>query len=187
MIKLTQKDPRWAKIPLGFTTTYNPLTIEFYGCTVTCLAMIIGTTPDVVNSRLKAVSGFSGSLVIWAKIPEAFPGVKVRREYAYNNTDVKNNVPNVLVEVPAYPIGGTGKHWVVYVGNQRLNDPWTGLERSTSDFPNPSGYCVLSGKWTGLPSPINYDSLINQIKDIGNGSENSQIRFTKIKDFVNKN
>lgn len=141
---LSQRDSRWINTKLGTSNT----TIGDYGCTITCLAMIIGTTPDVVNERLKAVNGFaSGNLLIWAKIEEAFPGIKQRRVWSYNNDDVKPNVGHVLVEVPAKPIGGTGSHWVVYIGNQRIYDPWTGKERPTSDFPNPTGYCVLTGSW----------------------------------------
>jgi hypothetical protein len=143
MTRLGQRDTRWGGLYLGNSNTY----IRDYGCTVTCLAMILGTTPDVVNQRLRDFSGFSGNLVIWEKIERAFPGIKVKRVWGYNNDEVKANVGHVLVEVPAYPIGGSGRHWVVYLGNQRLNDPWTALERPTSDFPNPSGYCVLSGTW----------------------------------------
>lgn len=154
---LGQRDPRWGNIKLGFSNTY----IKDYGCTITCLAMIIGTTPDVVNERMKAVNGFAqGNLVIWDAIPKAFPGITVRRVWSYNNDDVKANVPNVLVEVPAAPIGASGSHWVRYVGNGKLHDPWTAKERPTSDFPNPTGYCVLTGRWKDAtqPTPINCDA-----------------------------
>lgn len=141
---LGQRDPSWGGIKLGFSDTY----IKDYGCTITCIAMIVGVTPPVVNDRMKAVNGFAnGNLVIWAKIEEAFPGIKVKRVWSYDNDDVKANTPNVMVEVPAAPIGGSGSHWVVYLGNKRLNDPWTGTERPTSDFPNATGYCVLTGAW----------------------------------------
>lgn len=163
MTRLSQRDSRWGNQYLGFSNLF----IKDYGCTITCIAMILGTTPDVVNQRLKAVNGFSGSLVIWAKIEEAFSGIKIKRVWSYDNNDVKANTPNVLVEVPAYPIGGTGKHWVVYLGNQRLNDPWTGMERSTGDFPNPSGYCVLSGKWNQY---LTDDVWVNTVTSIINSS-----------------
>lgn len=146
---LSQRDPRWGNIKLGTSNTY----IKDFGCTITCIAMIIGTTPDVVNERMKAVSGFAnGNLVIWDKVKEAFPGIQLRRVWSYDNADVLANVPNVLVEVPGAPIGGTGKHWVVYVGNKKLYDPWTGTERPTSDFAGSSGYAVVSGKWNNPTS-----------------------------------
>lgn len=178
MTRLNQRSNQWGNLKLGSSDTY----IKDYGCTITCIAMILGTTPDVVNQRLKAVQGFSGNLVIWAKIADAFPGITVRRVWHYatvtDNDDVKANVGHVLVEVPAYPIGGNGRHWVVYIGNQRLNDPWTGLERPTSDFPNPSGYCVLSGTWNA-PQPIKMVSS-GDILAIRNGAGSDGEKLDKI-------
>lgn len=134
-----QQDPRWASLGLGDGST----TIGYSGCTVSALGNILGLTPDVVNEKLKAVGGFLGALIIWKKIEDAFPGVKINRVWSYNNDDVAAHVPNVLVEVPAAPIGGSGSHWVVYIGNHQLKDPWTGTVRPTSDFPNPTGYCTI--------------------------------------------
>ena len=141
-----QRDPRWAEIGLGDGST----TIGASGCTVSAIGDVLGVTPDVVNEKLKAVKGFSGAEVIWEKIPEAFPGTTINRVWSYDNTDVLNHVPNVIVEVPAAPIGGNGKHWVNYIGNHQLKDPWTGTVRPTSDFPNPTGYCVIT---PGQPQP----------------------------------
>lgn len=149
MIPLSQRDPRWRNIPLGFSST---TTIGSHGCTITCIAMILGTTPDVVNERLKAVNGYANTnLVIWAKLEEAFPGIKIKRVWSYDNEDVKKNVPNVLVEVDGQPIGGH-RHWVVFVGNQKMIDPWDGKEKSTASYPHPQSYCVIGGKWN-KPSP----------------------------------
>lgn len=140
---LSQRDKRWSAIKLGTSNT----TIGDFGCTITCIAMIVGTTPDVVNERMKQVAGFAeGNLVIWAKIDEAFPGIHARRVWTYDNADVKANIKRVLVEVDGKPIGGY-RHWVVYVGSQKLYDPWDGKEDPTSDYPNPVSYCVLEGAW----------------------------------------
>lgn len=161
MIPLSQRDKRWKDIKLGFSDT----TIGDYGCTITCIAMIVGTTPDVVNERLKQVQGFAqGNLVIWAKIEQAFTGIKVRRVWTYDNADVKANVKHVLVEVDGKPIGGY-RHWVVYVGNQKLYDPWDGQEDPTSDYASPVSYCVLEGKWEqGQAIPNNEPVVIEQLK-----------------------
>lgn len=161
---ISQRDPRWKNLILGFGTTQ---TIGVYGCTITCIANILGTTPDVVNERLKAVNGFSGALVIWAKLAEAFPGIKFTRVWSYDNTDVLNHVPNVLVEVPAKAIGGTDKHWVQFVGNHNCNDPWTGTERPVADFTqygDPTSYCIVDGKWN-KPSPQTIPSDTQKIID----------------------
>ena len=55
MTPLSQRNPLWGNKYLGFSNTY----IRDYGCTITGLSMILGTTPDVVNDRLKAVNGFA--------------------------------------------------------------------------------------------------------------------------------
>lgn len=155
---LSQRDPRWADMKLGT----SDLTIGGYGCTITCLAMYIGTTPDVVNERLKAVNGFSqGSLVIWAKVAEAFPGVSITKlGWTYDNNDVAQNLP-CLVEVD---FDGTdrvdNRHWVVYKGNQKMNDPWTGTEEPTSKYP-PLSYRVIKGKWLQVED-ANYSDLLHK-------------------------
>lgn len=135
-----QRDSRWANIPVGF----GEQTIGQVGCTISAIGNILGFTSVEVNNRLKTVKGFQYNLVIWSKIPEAFPGVQVRRVNGYNNSDVLANIPNVIVEVPASSIGGKGSHWVRFIGNKLCEDPWTGKIRPTSDFPNPTGYCVIN-------------------------------------------
>lgn len=155
----SQRDTRWKNITLGTKGT-----IGEYGCTITCIAMILGTTPDVVNERIKSVNGYAdGNLVIWAKLEEAFPGIKIKRVWTYDNADVLANVPNVLVEVDGKPIGGY-RHWVVFIGNKKLIDPWDGLEGPTSEYPDPKSYCVILGKWN-KPSPISDDQkIIDQLR-----------------------
>ena len=148
MIALGQKDKRWGSIQLGTSDK----TISSHGCTVTSLAIILGTTPDLINDRLKQVEGYAqGNLVIWGKLEEAFPGIKIKRVWTYDNADVLKNVPNVLVEVDGKPIGGF-RHWLVYIGNKKALDPWIGEEVSTMKYPNPLSYCVIGGKWN-KPSP----------------------------------
>src|ERR1039458_5489878 len=106
MTLFSQRDPRWMNTLLGGSAYY----IHAKGCTISCLAMILDLTPDVVNEKLKAVNGFAPdaasqvSLLIWAKIAEAFPGVTVNRVLTYNNDDVKTALTTgskVMVEVPA--------------------------------------------------------------------------------------
>lgn len=173
-INNNQRDPRWANIPVGFGIQ----TISQIGCTISVIGDILGITPDVVNERLKAVNGFAnGNLVIWAKIAEAFPGIAVRRVWSYNNDDVKANVPNVIVEVPAAPIGGRGSHWVNYIGNHQLKDPWTGSIRATSDFPNPTGYAVITGTWN---QSVGDDVKINEIKSVIDQPGTPHDKLTKI-------
>src|SRR3990167_4974870 len=144
MQPLNQRDPRWARQQLGTSNT----TIGSHGCTITCIAMLVDTTPDVVNRELKRVGGFAqGNLVIWSKIPVAFPQLTfVKRVNSYNNDDVKANLP-CLVEVDFDGSPNTfGNHWVVFIGNQRLLDPWVGQNRPTSTYKILKGYAVLTPK-----------------------------------------
>lgn len=135
---LSQRDPRWSNIKLGTSDK----TIGSHGCTITCVAMLAGTTPDVVNQKLLAVGGYAeGNLIIWSKINAAIPWLKWEwRGYEYENDKVASSLP-CLVEVDGSRIGGS-RHWVVYIGNQQMLDPWYGNQKSTSYYP-PTGYSII--------------------------------------------
>lgn len=187
MIVLSQRDPRWGEIPVGFGIAK----IKDVGCTITVLAEILGTTPDVVNERMKAVKGFSdgrtigkGNLLVWSYIAKAFPGVSAWRYYGYDNTKVKAAVPNVIVEVPGLPIGGRDKHWVRYVGNQKLHDPWTGRERPTSDFLGASGFTIITGTWS--KPGLTKDQALAEIKKIAYGTQDDSTARQQVKDVLDK-
>ena len=147
---LNQRDPKWANILLGTSKYY----IHAYGCFITVLAEILGTTPDDVNTKLNAVSGFAadstGELdeVIWSKVAEAFPGWMADFHTPYDNTQVVALLTagnSVIVQVDAAPIGNPGGlHAVRYIGGGMLHDPWTGTIRPTSDFPNVKAFNVLT-------------------------------------------
>lgn len=130
---VSQRDPKWSSIKLGTSAT----TIGGYGCTITCLGYLVGMTPDKVNERMNAVGGYaSGNLVIWTKVQEAI-GVTCYRYTTYDNAKVLEAIANngaCLAEVDAKAIGGTGKHWIVLVGNKLAQDPWFGEERPTSNY-----------------------------------------------------
>lgn len=174
---LSQRDPRWRDIKLGFTTT---TTIGSHGCTITCLAMISDTTPDYVNERLKAVKGYAqGNLVIWTKIPEALPQLQfIERGTVYNNDRVKNNLP-ALVEVNGLKIGGV-RHWVVFIGNQKIYDPWYGNQNSTSFYTPLYGYALFK-KMNQSLSP---DEKIAQIKTIVNSNSSASVKLDSIKSII---
>lgn len=158
---LGQRNLPHANQHLGNSVYY----IHAKGCLITVLAECLGVSVEEVNNKLKSLprvgegersyTGFAKdgagqeAWVVWSRIKEAFPQIDIRRVWSYNNDDViasLNAGARVVVEVDAGPIGQAGgKHWVRYVGDHKLHDPWTGTERPTSDFPNPSGYCVITG------------------------------------------
>ncbi len=141
MTTMSQQDPRWSSLQLGTSQS----SIGSKGCTITSLASILNTTPDIVNTRLNAVGGFKdGNLLIWAKIAEAFPGVTCQRLWSYNNEDVLANVP-CIVQVDGSPIGAP-THFVVYIGAGQMMDPWTGTIESTSKY-TPVSYAIVKGSW----------------------------------------
>lgn len=137
---VSQRDNKWSGIKVGS----GDATIGQVGCTITCLGYCVGMTPDKVNEAMKRVGGYQVNLVIWSKTLEAI-GVKSYRYTAYDNTKVLEAISNngaCLVEVDAKSIGGTGRHWVVFTGNKKCQDPWTGTERPTTDF-TPTGYATV--------------------------------------------
>lgn len=155
---LSQRDIRWKNIKLGFTTN---TTISSHGCVITCLAMLINylfnknLTPADVNQSLKNVYAFSdgvhlgkGNLIVWSRVPLAFPDLKfVKRTRPYSNVDVSWYVYGrqtpVIVEVDGSVIG-SDIHWVLYTGNRKLNDPFTGTVKPTSSYPEAMGYAVYT-------------------------------------------
>lgn len=140
---LSQRSMPWGNELLANTNLY----IHAVGCFITVIADILGTTPDVVNEKLKSVEGYTeDGQVIWAKVAEAFPEYHATMFTPYNNDLVLQalNVGNsVLVEVSATPIGGTGLHAVRYIGNGLCQDPWDGTEKPTDTYPNPTGYVII--------------------------------------------
>lgn len=154
---LSQRDSRWSKKALGFSR----LTIGGYGCTITSLAMLISRVEnrsvrvDEVNDKLKTLGNyhwknnpsgaFTNALLVWKNVPLAYPSLKfIKRAYNYSNVDVAFNVyikgVPVMVEVNGAKIGAP-RHWILFKGGGKANDPWTGKEISTSYYPL-TGYSV---------------------------------------------
>lgn len=161
MILLSQNDPRWKNIMLGNSRA----TIGSHGCTISVIGMKYGLTPDVVNERLNAVGGYVApqnapdqkNLVWWKKIEEAIPGAKFIWKYAeYDNSKVLENLP-CIVEVDGRPIGGF-RHWVLFIGNQMLYDPWDGQIKPTSAY-QPVSFVVMQGEATELAKPSEPEAL----------------------------
>ena len=135
----SQRDSRWRYDKLGFST----LTIGGYGCLITALAMMLKTfgyneTPKTVNQKLKANKGFVGALLIWSAVPRIWTRVKFTKfAYSYNNIEVAwyvyvKKIP-VIVKVHAPQIGAIS-HWVLYIGDRMMIDPWDGKGKRTSTY-----------------------------------------------------
>lgn len=134
---------------LGFSN----VTIADYGCVLTCLTVLAGRIDvNVVNELFKQNGVFvQQNLVYWLKVPAALSNLKfVWRGWTYDNDAVKAHIAKgfpVVVEVDAAPIGAPrSSHFVLYLGDQKLMDPWTGKIRPTSDFPDVKGYVLYEVK-----------------------------------------
>lgn len=135
---LSQRDSRWKYIKLGYGNT----TIGDYGCTLVSLSMLAGILPPEANQRLKNVGGFTDygnkNLIIWSKIHEAIPWLSDGvRGWGYDNNKVSGAIEQsggCMVEVDGAIIGAS-KHWVLYVGDKKMNDPWFGTQKDTNYYP----------------------------------------------------
>jgi len=82
----SQTDSRWKNIKLGF----GNYTIGSDGCFLTCLSMMVGKTPDMVNEILKEAKAFSGSLIISDKAAKAL-GLELLK----GNSNIPGKMTNI--------------------------------------------------------------------------------------------
>jgi hypothetical protein len=139
--QLSQRDTRWKLTKLG----YGDVTIGNYGCLITALTCL-ARLDDVskVNDILKANNGFvnengnpeKGTYLVWNAVSK-IPNLTFKyRYYSYDNDKVKAIIEQngaCIVEVDGTPIGGY-KHWLLYIGNKQLLDPWDGQIKSTTSY-----------------------------------------------------
>lgn len=176
---LSQRDSRWKNVQINGTSS----TIGNYGCTLTCLAMLADTTPDVVNSKLMAVGGFSKDLIVWTAInktdlPIRFPDMG--RAYSYDNDKVKEAIEKnggCLVEVDFDGVISTpnDRHWILFVGNGKAYDPWTGTEISTAKYKIIKGYCLID-KIINSENNMELNSEQTRILEFLNGKTEGDVR-----------
>jgi len=148
VIKLSQKDQRWASKKLG---TSSVCTIGSDGCLLTCVSMVLHyfghpVLPDSLNDQLVRVGGFyQGARLVWGKVSEIYPDVQFDWQ-VFNDGECSSKpaplelidrllgekIP-VIVKVDFNPGGELQEHWVLIVGKDEagsyiINDPWTGEE-----------------------------------------------------------
>ena len=149
----SQNDLRWRFKRVGFSNERFgkvPFISDGVGCTTTALAALLSvfgyqTQPDQTCDVLKGVKGYLGPLIIWQAVTRAFPNAKfVGRYRSYTVSDntkvlsyIKRGTP-VMVEV----ITPRVKHWVLFLGNKKMLDPWDGKIKPTSTY-KPIGYALF--------------------------------------------
>ena len=130
--------------------------IEDYGCLLCCSASVskfLGkdTNPKLLNKQ--DIYNGKSNIIVWGKLSKAL-GVKSVVRYGspylhtYNNQAVLNSINKglpVFVAVNASAIGGSKKtqHWVVFIGDKKSIDPWTGSVVPTSKW-SPEGYALIN-------------------------------------------
>jgi hypothetical protein len=142
------------KIKLG-TGDKNTTTIASHGCTITDIAMAAGLPVREVNDRFiqkgvyaSAVPGIF-NLVNWTKIQLAIPTLEFEwRGYGYDNDRVaaaikKNGFCLVEVDFDGTP-RTDDKHWVLYIGDRKMIDPWTGTVRDTGVYSMATGFAIIN-------------------------------------------
>jgi hypothetical protein len=137
---LYQNDPRWKNHKIGLQ---NNLTIEQVGCMLTCFAMTVNhfganVTPDSLNEKMKASSGFAGAWIKGAKVPGQFPQTGIERQL---HVECKGRPAPmdlidqgleagslIMVRVDWTPDANIDSHWVVIYGKKdddyKIWDPW---------------------------------------------------------------
>lgn len=153
MKTFSQNDPAWKSDKHGTSNS----TIGATGCTITDLTMQLvsigyNENPKTVDDKLTANGGYAnGNLILWTAINNIWPRAKFSwRGYSYTDddnakvADAIKKYGSCLVAVNGAPIGGGTRdgHWVLYIGNQRLIDPWDGKEKPTSTY-SATGYAII--------------------------------------------
>ena len=120
---LSQRDSRWSNTKLGNTN----LTLGKYGCLVTSLAMLKGTTPDKVNSALVKENGFTREGYLKHSVAE--------KALDIGNGARKGKNWNPGYDTVAEVSFNGAQHFVVWRTDGTILDPWTGKSESQSKYP----------------------------------------------------
>lgn len=151
----SQRDPHWSWRPLG----PGPKRIGDIGCTTTCLGMLADLDPQLTSDRISRANGYTTKqqypklapqLILWSQAAQALGMGFDGRYSSYDNDKVLKTISAYgacLVEVDFDGIVATpnDRHWVVFLGNKQLFDPWSlkGMREPTSKYPKLKGFVVL--------------------------------------------
>lgn len=136
MTPYSQRDVRWKDKKINGTQH----TIGTDGCYITCLGMAVDLTPDVVEERI----GFTGAQINYQDLDKI--GLElVEKSNTYDNAKVTQYIADygfcvVRVDWDGSPKSPGDTHFVLFIGNKRMIDPWTGNEVATSKYPLLTGY-----------------------------------------------
>lgn len=158
---LSQTDPRWKNTKLGNDQT---VTIGKYGCLLTCMTMVSNVfgadeTPATLNSKMRAVNGFQGALIIPSLLPSAVPGMRHKKyqpceDYPAPVDEIDATLAigkPVIVKVDYSPSAGIQDHWIVLLdkkGNDYIiQDPYP--------YPAETKEVLLTQRYGFAGKPVN--------------------------------
>lgn len=138
LVRLSQQDPRWKTIRLGFSSAS---TIGEFGCALASVAIYLSgfgypETPQTLNEKLKQRGGFLQAAIVWAAVSSIYPKVRFKNLISCRDIDAPLDAIGsaidagqpVLLEVDSSPNAGLQTHWVVAyqkAGKDFLIlDPW---------------------------------------------------------------
>ena len=166
---LSQRDPRWASIQLGTSTS----TIGSHGCLMTDMTMFLrylglNMTPAEVNAWLKANGGYNGgNLFVWGSVSKLLPGLTFGHRYTEPYLDKIDEQlvagRPVIVNVDGTPAtAALDEHWILIVGKENgyyiINDPIDGSRMRFNDRygdPKTKIYIICTYNFTGtVPPPV---------------------------------
>jgi len=124
MERFSQRDPRWKDVKLGFGST----TIGSHGCKLTSFSIITGIDPITLNEKFKKDGCFTRDLLIDSKIALSL-------DIAPNSTTSTNPKKICVSEVDMSPSPGKQQHFVVWMDDGTIIDPWTGTNRPANTYP----------------------------------------------------
>lgn len=202
---LSQRDPLWARQTLGA----SGLTVGDWGCTFTSCVMIataFGKHPNLVtvlNAMNSDPQGFApnGSLN-WLPIAKHL-GIDFLYRWE-TDADPSNRFERVkeidglrhverLAEwgIPTVCFVDTNhdakpNHWVVYVGDGMVADPWDGTVKPMSVFERLYGYAIFMGQPAYAPAGKGQvASLVGKANEIVRG-RNVALNISEIMDAVKR-
>lgn len=184
----SQKDGKWAKEKLGFSTTSE---LEDYGCLDTVLAMVASyyghvVNPKEINDLLKKNQGFMGDLYAWGGLFRCFGDIKERRFVTPSKlTDAQMQAIRDAID-KGFPVMlwldynpktvKNDMHWVLAIGynpadenDLTIADPIDGTVKSLKKYLGwliPSArrtietYVIYEGKVPTTPVPSDERSIV---------------------------
>ena len=109
---------------LGFSQTK----IKDAGCKLTSFSIISGIDPVTLNKQFKKDGAFSGDLLIDEKCAKSLGWVFIEKT-------AKKPKEVCIAEVDMSPAPGKQQHFVVFLADGTIADPWTGTIRPENTYP----------------------------------------------------